>query len=100
MVIKMKCKELNDLTFGDLYGYNELVIERERNRMVTIIRSWDYSGSAMCGTDIKSCMIKRSLYEIDKKNKFINKCVRSEDINPDNENYQKYKKMLREAKLW
>lgn len=100
MVMKMRRKGLKDLTSGDLYGYGELVIERERNRMVTIIRKWDYPGSAMVGLDIKSYMIKRSLYEIDNKNKFISKCVESGDINPHNENYQEYKKILREANLW
>ena len=100
MIIKMEHKKLKDLTFGDLYGYQELIIERERSRMVTIIRKWDYPGSAICGTNLKSYVIKRSLYEIDKKNKFIDKCVESVDINPNNENYQEYKKILREAKLW
>ena len=65
--------------------------------MVTIIRRWNYPGSAMCGTDIKSYMIKRSLYKIYNKRKFIAKCVRLEDINPYNENYQKYKKILQEV---
>lgn len=100
MTIKMRRKELKDLTFGDLYGYQELVIERESNKMNTITRGWDYSGSAMCGTNLKSCIIKRFLYEINEKSQFIDKCVESVVINPNNENYQKYKKLLQEVKLW
>lgn len=98
MAIKMKSKELGHLTFGDLYGYNELVIEKGRNRIATITRSFDYHGSAICRTDIKSCIIKRFLYKIN--DKFLDKCVESENINPNNENYQKYKKILQEFRLW
>lgn len=102
MVIKTRSKELKDLTVGDLYGYGQLVIERNRNRnrMITLVRGWNYCGSAICVPDLKSYMIKRDLYEIDKKKEFIDKCVESVDINPNNENYQKYKKILLESRLW
>lgn len=89
-----KTKKLKYYKVGDLIYGRELIIERNKDSIVSIVQLWDYPSSGLLGYNVKSRDIGVRV-----TNLLLNKIVSSQCIS-NGEIYENYKQKLEEARLW